>query len=239
MTYVQMVEKLGSDLGLQLNCSKLELICEDMITREAVLRAAPGVHVLSHDDADILGSRIRSMKHAGGVIQERSVQLHLMGDRLCLPQSHNALFLAFFPSPRYCTSSKLPHVSFFPHIEAYDSLLRSLLSHFTNVILSDNSMWLLPARVGGICIQRAAHLSSSAFLASAAGCSKLVHQILLPQLQHVPNSIIEFALTTWHHGRDELLPSDTDRRPGMHLRFEPCMMPFWMLLLTSILELAS
>ena len=96
MTYVQMVEKLGSDLGLQLNCSKLELICEDMITREAMLRAAPGVHVLSHDDADILGSRIRSMKHVGDVIQERSVQLHLMGDRLCLLQLHNALFLAFF-----------------------------------------------------------------------------------------------------------------------------------------------
>ena len=42
-----MVEWLGSDLGLQLNRSKSELICEDLITREAMLQAAPGLHVLT------------------------------------------------------------------------------------------------------------------------------------------------------------------------------------------------
>jgi len=90
---LQMVDRLGSDLGLQLNRSKSELICGDLITGEVMLQAAPGLHVLNRDDADLLGSPIGSMEHIGDVIQEKTAQLRLMGDRLCLLQSHDALLL--------------------------------------------------------------------------------------------------------------------------------------------------
>ena len=38
---LQLVERMGSDLGLQLNHGKSELIGEDVITREAMLQEAP------------------------------------------------------------------------------------------------------------------------------------------------------------------------------------------------------
>jgi len=70
-------------------------------------------------------------------------------------------------------------------------------------------MWLqasLPARAGGIGIRRAAQLAPSAFLASAAGSSDLVRQILPPHLQETPNPFLESALTTWQQGHDDPPP---------------------------------
>ena len=62
---VQLVEKLGSNLGLQLNCSKSEIICEKLATRDTMLQAGPGLHVLNQDAADILGSPVGNIEHVG------------------------------------------------------------------------------------------------------------------------------------------------------------------------------
>ena len=40
---LQMVDSLASALGLQLNLSTSELICENLATREALLQVAPGL----------------------------------------------------------------------------------------------------------------------------------------------------------------------------------------------------
>ena len=92
------------------------------------------------------------------------------------------------------------------HIDAYDSLLRSFLSDIINVSLVDDSTRLqasLPVGIGGIGIRRAAQLAPSAFLASAAGSSNLVRQILPPHYQDIPNPFIDSALTAWHVGHDK------------------------------------
>lgn len=48
-----------------------------------------------------------------------------------------------------------------------------------NVCVEDDSVWAqdsLPVKAGGLGVKRASQLVPSAFLASAAGCSKLVNQ---------------------------------------------------------------
>ena len=62
----------------------------------------------------------------------------------------------------------------------YDALLRETLSSTLNVNLNDDR-WLqasLPVRWGGIGVREAVLLAPSAFLASAAGSSKLVLRLL-------------------------------------------------------------
>ena len=66
----------------------------------------------------------------------------------------------------------------------------------------------LPVRAGGIGIRRAVQLAPSAFLASAAGSSDLVYQILPPHLKDASNPVVESALTTWLHSHDEPPPSN-------------------------------
>ena len=131
------------------------------------------------------------MEHVGDVIQEKTAQLCLMGDRLHLLQSHDALLLRHsFSIPKVLYILQTASCFLSNHIETYDSRLRSLLSDITNVSLTVDSIWLqasLPVRAGGIGIRRAAQLAPSAFLTSAAGCSELIRQILLPRLQDAPN----------------------------------------------------
>ena len=66
------------------------------------------------------------------------------------------------------------------HLSDFDDL-RDILSDITNVILELGPAWLqasLPVRAGAIGIRSAAQLALSAYLASAAGCTNLVQQIL-------------------------------------------------------------
>ena len=210
---LQLVVKLAPALGLQLNRGKTELINDDPATKEAMLREVPGLQVLSRDVADILGSPIGSAEHIRDVIQEKIEQLQLMGDRLRLLHSHDALLLL-------CHSFSIPKLLYIlrtapcfqsPHLQAYDELLRSILSSLCNICLNDESTWRqasLPVRAGGIGIRRAVQLAPSAFLASAAGSSVLVYQILPPHLQDASNPVLESALTTWLHSHDEPPPSN-------------------------------
>ena len=138
-------------------------------------------------------------------------QLRLMGDRLCLLHSHDVLLLLrhSFSIPKILYILRTAPCFLSPHIDAYDSLLRSLLSDIINVSLTDDSTWLqasLPVGVGGIGIRRAAQLAPSAFLTSAARSSDLVRQILPPHFQDIPNPFIDSTLTAWCVGNDEPPP---------------------------------
>ena len=65
----------------------------------------------------------------------------------------------------------------------------------------------LPVRDGGLGVRRAAQLAPSAFLASAAGCSSLILEILPPCLHACVDPHIELALTAWRQGHSESPPS--------------------------------
>ena len=137
-----------------------------------------------------------------------------MGDRLHFLHAHDALLLLrhSFAIPKILYIIRTAPCFLSPRIEAYDNLLRSILSDITNVCLDDDNTWLqasLPASAGGIGIRRAAQLAPSAFLASAAGCSALASEILPSHLRDVPDPSLETALTVWHQGHDEPAPTGT------------------------------
>ena len=97
-----------------------------------------------------------------------------------------------------------------PAVEAYDSLLRRVLGNITNVCLEEDETWTqpsLPVGAGGIGVSRVSQLAPSAFLASAAGYSELVAQILPPQMQGIPNPSRDAALAAWQHSHSEVPPS--------------------------------
>ena len=48
--------------------SKWELICDNQSVSEAMLLEAPGLHLLSRDVADNLGSPLRNVEHINDVL---------------------------------------------------------------------------------------------------------------------------------------------------------------------------
>ena len=180
---LQLVEKEAAELGLQLNRSKSELLCEDPTTRDQLLKVVPGLQVIGMDQVEVLGSPVGSMTLVDVVIKEKIRLLELLGERLRLLQAQDALLLL-------CHSLAIPKVLHVLQsspcfastlLSDFDDLLRDILSDVINVRLELGPAWLqaqLPVRAGGIGIGSAAQLAPSAYLASAAGCADLVHQIL-------------------------------------------------------------
>ena len=97
----------------------------------------------------------------------------------------------------------------------YDDLLRSVLSSITNVSMKKESVWFqatLPVAMGGLGIRRAVQLAPSAFLASAAGCSDLIHRLLPPSCPPQNTDLLfSKALSVWCLGHDESPPTGLDR----------------------------
>ena len=75
--------------------------------------------------------------------------------------------------------------------------------------MDDDSAWIqatLPVRFGGIGIRSAAQLAPIAFLASAAGCTDLVQEILPPRLQDALDPNIKLAMECWREGHEHPPP---------------------------------
>ena len=174
---LKLVEKEAAELGLQLNRSKSELLCEDQTTRDQLLKVVPGLQVIGMDQVEILGSPVGSMTSVDVVIKEKIRLLELLGEDALLLLRHSLaipkVLHVLRSSP--CFASTL--------LSDFDDLLRDILSDVINVRLELGPAWLqasLPVCAGGIGIRSAAQLAPSAYLASAAGCADLVHQILPP-----------------------------------------------------------
>ena len=220
------LELEAAKIGLVLNLSKSELICDDNHTLEAVLQEAPGLPTVSVSQATLLGTPVGDSESVESTIKDKTEVLWLMGDRLNLLSSHDALVLL-------CHSFAIPRVLFVlrtapcflsPLLEAFDELLRSILTRVINVPLDDESAWLqasLPVRAGGIGVHRAVQLAPSAYLASATGCSDLVSQLLPPHLQNYPDPHYEAALTLWKEGHSHPPPDLANRECGMLQRLKP------------------
>ena len=69
-----------------------------------------------------------------------------------------------------------------------------------NIHLDSESSWLqasLPVKAGGIGIRRATRLAPSAFLASAVGCSSIIHQIRPLHFIESADACTKAALAVW------------------------------------------
>lgn len=98
-----------------------------------------------------------------------------------------------------------------PYIHTYDQTLKSIVSGITNVHFAEGDQtWLqasLPVNCGGLGIRSAVQLAPSAYLASAAASSDLIHQILPPRLQSLPVPNLDDALAIWSEGHGHDPPS--------------------------------
>ena len=118
-------------------------------------------------------------------------------------------------APRVCTLVLFHFLS--DRLESFDDVLRNMLRNILNVDLALESTRLqasLPVRMGGIGIRRAVQLAPSAYLASAAGCSELIRQVLPSHLLDATNPNIEAALSVWSQDHDThpLSPPSSSRR---------------------------
>lgn len=100
-----------------------------------------------------------------------------------------------------------------PMLQEYDKLLKSIVSDIVNINFSvDNQAWTqasLSVDFGELGIRSAVQLSPSAFLASAAACTDVVHHIIPSHLQSFPLLHFLDAKAFWSDGHDLSPPEGT------------------------------
>ena len=163
----------------------------------------------------VLGSPIGKSDSINTAIIDKANALKIIVSRLCYLNRHDALLLLghSFAIPKILYTLRTA-----PCSHSFDDELRSILSTVLNINLDSETAWsqaTLPVGFGGIVIQSSIQLAPSAFLASAAGCSTLINQILPERLHNTPYSDVEDALAIWTRGHEyppPLPPSPADRR---------------------------
>ena len=206
---LRLVELEASKLGLELNHSKSELICNQPSIRDAMLSEVPSFRSVSCSNATLPGSPIGDVDCVDEVIMRKIELLQLMGERLNLMCSHDALTLLrnSFAIPRLLFTLRTAPCLLSGHLKSFDDILRSTLSNIVNINLDSESAWLqasLPVKAGGIGIRRTTQLAPSAFLASVAGCSSIVHHILPLPFIECANACTKATLVVW--GEDHSHP---------------------------------
>ena len=198
---LETIEQMGGALGLVLNHSKSEVICADEHTRQSILSVSPHLQCTDQADACLLGSPIGGPQSITKVLSSKKQSLELMGERLKLLHSHDALCLLknalALPKILYvlrsapCFSCSI--------LAELDRLQRSLLEAICNVTLSYVawSQASLPTRAGGLGIRKFTMLATPAFLASAAGSASLAGRILPPSFADIVCPFRADALSLW------------------------------------------
>ena len=134
---------------------------------------------------------------------DKTVSLQTMGDRLSYLHAQDALLLLHhsFTIPKLLYTLQSAPCFLSHELSINDNILKSITSRITNVPLGDSdTAWTqasLPVKHRGLGVWSALQLAPSAFLASAAGSSGLVSQILPKPLQEVPYAARAKALSSW------------------------------------------
>ena len=135
-----------------------------------------------------------------------------MGERLTLLSTHDAYLLlrhSIALTKLLCCLHTAP-CFLSPQLQQYDAVLKTIMCNTFDIHLSnDHSAWtqaVLPVRHGGLGIRSAVQLAPSAFLASAAASSILVHQILPPQFSDSVLPSFQEALALWTNSCNQSPP---------------------------------
>ena len=159
-----------------------------------------------------LGCPIGDLHCVSAVLVDKIHLLKVMGERLQHIFTHDAFLLLrhSFALPKLLYTLRTSPCFLSPSLQLYNDALSSIMSSVFNIDFHSNDpAWLqatLPVKCGGLGIRSAVQLAPSAFLASAAGSSDLVHQILPSHLQgtHIPS--LDAAATLWSLGHDQPPP---------------------------------
>ena len=203
---LKLIQREAGSLGLLLNHSKSELICNDS-TGLGLLAYAPDLCEVKPGQATLLGSPIGGLESINITLLEKLNILKVLGSRLVHLHKQDALLLLrnAFAIPKILYVLRTAPCFYSTTLEAFDQELRSILSTVLNVCLDNNSTWTqatLPIASGGIGIRSSIQLAPSAFLASAAGSSTLTYQTLPDRLVNVPYQAKEDALKAWTRATD-------------------------------------
>ena len=87
------VGMVAGALGLELNQSKCEIICDHTDTWEAMLRTAPNLCTVSPEKATLLGSPLGNAACVDKAIKKKTDALSILRDRLVHLHAHDALCL--------------------------------------------------------------------------------------------------------------------------------------------------
>ena len=213
---VEVVEHVGSSIGLMLNAGKTEIIGSPEMAN-SILSSLPGAKVIDPSRATLLGSSIGDVTSITDLLSEKTAMLRRMGDRLQHLSSHDAILLLkhSFALPKLLYNLRTAPCFLSPALQEYDSTLKSIVSTIANVHFGeDDSTWLqaiLPVKLVGLGIRNAVQLAPSAFLASAAASSDLVHHIIPPTLQGSPIPHVDVANTQWSDGVSTAPPEGETR----------------------------
>ena len=187
---------------------KSEIICVDSVTRGIILVALLRAKVLDPSETYLLGSTLGDADSLAVALKVRLKSLKVMGNRLPHFTAHDALLLLWnsflipkvlyllLISPCFCSSI----------ITSYDECLKSLVSSSITGVHFTADQTTLSVRYGGIRIHFAGKLAPSAYLASAAASSQLIHLILPTRLRSQPFPELEAALSLWTQGHDHPPP---------------------------------
>ena len=215
---LEVIKEQGASLGLSLNESKSEVICDDPVVRDLVAARIPGAKVLEPSAASLLGAPIGNGESVSEAIQHKLHLLHTMGERLHHISAHDALLLLrnsfAIPKLLYLLRSAPSFLS--TKLEEYDTELRSIVSAIANTKLDDTawSQASLPVKAGGLGIRSDVHLAPSAFLSSTSASKDLVNCILPPRFELNELLYTDDALEAWAMNHNQPPPQG----PVSHLQ---------------------
>ena len=210
---LNLMEEQAGPLGLRFNRAKTELICDDVYTRNVVLSSMSDLQVTSCKQATLLGAPIGSFEVIDSTIAANIDKLTIIGERLLhLPRQDALLILRYsLAVPRLLYILWTAQRLLSTQLQVFVDTLNRILCQVLNVNLSQDLAWLqasLLIRAGGLGVRCATQLAPSAFLASAAGCSYLVQQIMPSSAVFPdPDPSIESAISIWSQGHSESPPS--------------------------------
>ena len=156
--------------------------------------------------ATLLGSSVGDVSSVSDVLRAKAEMLKKMGDRLQHLSAHDAILLLkhSFALPKLLYNLRTAPCFLSPALQEYDELLKSIVGHITNIhFTEDDPAWTqatLPVKLGGLGIRSAVQLAPSAFLASAAASSDLVHRIIPRHFQGSPMLNMDDAKLLWAAG---------------------------------------
>ena len=209
-----MLEGVADTLGLVLNHRKTEVVSNNEAIRRAMLAVHPDLKCVDPADACLLGSPIGDDQSIDCSLSAKLRSLELLGERLTLLHSQDALCLLrnVFSLPKFLYVLRTAPCFQSSILPDLDSLQRSLLEEICNIRLTEEA-WLqasLPISAGGLGIRSFVSLAPSAYLASAACSSNVSRKILPSSMRNIPTPFMSNALTIWSLGHTSAPPSDTD-----------------------------
>ena len=207
-------EDAAEDIGLFLNHRKSEVICSDADIIDSILSISPEFTCVNPSEACLLGSPIGDLQSINKVLNSKHSTLILMGERLTLLHSQDALCLLrnAFSLPKILYILRTAPCFLSTILKDLDNLQRSLLEDICNVELTSEawSQASLPIKSGGLGIRSFVVLAPSAYLASAAGNSCISYKILPESLCNAAIPHVKEALVVWSKGHSADAPSGQD-----------------------------